>query len=163
MSVLKASVQVLSFAGRRLQRSATSHNGSNNNSHQPEKPLSLSLAIPKSNGKIVPYNVGAQIMDSNDTGLDGETKVKFCLKFRAEFGQRIRVVGSCSSLGNWDMPSSPELQWSAGHLWQVTIHLPRGTVHEYKFVICHSDGYTAAAWQQGNNAVLAILVRAYPC
>lgn len=86
----------------------------------------------------------------------------FWLSFQAEFGQRICIVGNCPGLGNWQHKAAPELQWSDGHKWNVTVEVPNGHVIEYKYVVLQPDGLTALQWQQGNNAVLAVLVPPTP-
>lgn len=48
-----------------------------------------------------------------------------------------------------------QLAWSEGDLWNATVDLPAGTVTEYKYVVVGQGGH-AAAWQQGNNSVLAL-------
>jgi len=106
---------------------------------------------------VVPYTPGQA--DGGDAVSEGDTKVTFWLRFQAEYGQRLRVVGNHAALAVWDGARAPELQWTEGHMWHVTVLLPRGSVQEYKFVLLQSDGVTPAAWQQGNNAVLAIMVR----
>jgi hypothetical protein len=40
-------------------------------------------------------------------------------------------------------------------MWNASVDLPAGTVTEYKYVVVGQGGH-AAAWQQGNNSVLAL-------
>lgn len=91
----------------------------------------------------------------------GTVIVTFVLTFQAEFGQRICIVGNCPGLGNWQHKAAPEMQWSDGHKWTVTVEVPSEYIVEYKYVVLQPDGLTALQWQQGNNAVLAILVRCF--
>ena len=58
--------------------------------------------------------------------------------------------------GNWALQHAPELQWSDGDRWHVSIDLPANGVYEYKYVILSADGQHAISWQRGNNCVLAI-------
>lgn len=90
------------------------------------------------------------------TTVNSTTPVTFWLKYKAEFGQRIRVVGSSEELGAWSQRRGPELTWGPGDMWSVTLELARNQVYEYKYVVLHSDGINAVAWQFGNNAVLAV-------
>lgn len=60
------------------------------------------------------------------------------------------------SIGSWALQHAPELQWSDGDRWHVSIDLPANGVYEYKYVILSSDGQHAISWQRGNNCVLAI-------
>jgi Starch binding domain len=82
-------------------------------------------------------------------------KVRFWLQFRVEFGQSIVVVGGSPDLGNWVLADGVPLAWSEGDMWNATVDLPAGTVTEYKYVVVGQGGH-AAAWQQGNNSVLAL-------
>ncbi|KAL0046174.1 hypothetical protein WJX82_004787 [Trebouxia sp. C0006] len=82
--------------------------------------------------------------------------VQFWLTFHAEFGQRLRVVGSHKNLGSWIMVDGPELRWTEGDRWHAKITLPSGSVYEYKYVVLDSSGTHALTWQRGNNSVLAI-------
>lgn len=54
------------------------------------------------------------------------TKVRFWLKFRAEWGQRIKVVGTDQALGHWQLAHAPELRWSEGDNWHSMVELPSG-------------------------------------
>jgi Starch binding domain len=90
----------------------------------------------------------------------GETAhVTFWLLYHAEFGQRICIVGGVPALGAWQHRDAPEMTWGEGHRWSVTVDVPVGTLVEYKYLVLQPDGYTALQWQEGNNAVLAIMVR----
>ncbi|KAL4858279.1 Phosphoglucan [Chlorella vulgaris] len=82
--------------------------------------------------------------------------VRFWLKFKAEWGQRLKVVGSHQELGGWALATAPELKWSQGDNWHTTAHLPAGGVVEYKYVLLDHSGNHPVAWQQGNNSVLAL-------
>ncbi|KAK9802867.1 hypothetical protein WJX72_002038 [[Myrmecia] bisecta] len=84
------------------------------------------------------------------------TTVRFWLTFHAEYGQRLRVVGSHEHLGAWQLIDGPELHWSDGDRWHVDVQLPAGSVYEYKYVLLEGNGTHAIAWQRGNNSVLAL-------
>jgi len=84
-----------------------------------------------------------------------KVKVRFWLQFRVEFGQSIIIVGGSPDLGNWVLADGVPLAWTEGDLWNATVNLPAGTVTEYKYVVVGQGGH-AAAWQQGNNSVLAL-------
>lgn len=82
--------------------------------------------------------------------------VSFQLRMHSQSGQRVRVVGGHEELGNWDVPASPEMLYAGGDLWQITVRLPTGCVVEYKYVLLDHSGHGVAAWQSGNNNVLAV-------
>lgn len=83
------------------------------------------------------------------------TKVQFWIQFHVEFGQSICLVGSSSELGKWILSDGVPLAWSEGDMWNVVVEIPAGSVVEYKYVVVGPGGH-AAAWQQGNNSVLAL-------
>lgn len=84
------------------------------------------------------------------------TAVTFWLQYHAEWGQRLRVIGSHPSIGSWDVTKASELKWNEGDRWSTTVELTPGRIVEYKYVVLASDGDTTSAWQLGNNSVLAI-------
>lgn len=81
--------------------------------------------------------------------------VRFWLQFHVDFGQSLRLVGGCAELGNWVLASAASMEWGEGDMWNVTLDLPAGSVVEYKYVVMGAGGH-AAAWQAGNNSVLAL-------
>ncbi|KAL0017961.1 hypothetical protein WJX77_011475 [Trebouxia sp. C0004] len=98
----------------------------------------------------------AEFAEGTKQGTNAVATVQFWLTFHAEFGQRLRVVGSHKNLGLWIMVDGPELRWTEGDRWHATITLPAGSVYEYKYVLLDSSGTHALTWQRGNNSVLAI-------
>jgi len=82
-------------------------------------------------------------------------KVQFWIQFHVEFGQSICLVGSSAELGKWILSDGVPLTWSEGDMWSTMVEIPAGSVVEYKYVVVGPGGH-AAAWQQGNNSVLAL-------
>lgn len=100
---------------------------------------------------------GAGLLSRSESSMSQKNaKSKFILGRRVEYGQRVKVVGSDPSLGKWQLDDAPEMKWSEGDKWHVTVDLPAGSVVEYKYVIMASDGKHAVDWQWGNNNVLAL-------
>lgn len=68
-------------------------------------------------------------------------------------GQTIKIVGSISQLGNWDVSAAPALSasqyTSSSPKWSATIKLAAGTTFQYKFVNVASNG--AATWESDPN------------
>ncbi|KXZ45404.1 hypothetical protein GPECTOR_55g310 [Gonium pectorale] len=91
-------------------------------------------------------------------GVEDSTvvQVRFCLKYRATYGQSVKIIGSHPKLGNWDINKALDLSWTEGDRWLATLELPAGSVYEYKYVLVDHDGRSALAWQGGGNSVLAI-------
>lgn len=70
------------------------------------------------------------------------------------YGQTIKMVGSISALGSWDVSKAPALSaasyTASNPLWTTTLSLAAGTSFEYKFVKVASDG-TVVAWESDPN------------
>ncbi|KAI2469741.1 carbohydrate-binding module family 20 protein [Annulohypoxylon bovei var. microspora] len=69
------------------------------------------------------------------------------------YGDTIKIVGSISALGSWDVSKAPALSasqyTSANPLWSVTLSLAAGTTFEYKFVKVSSSG--TVTWESDPN------------
>ena len=55
-----------------------------------------------------------------------------------QFGEHLRLVGSCAEMGGWDAKSAPSLDWQEGNNWVAELALPPGE-HLFKLVIMRSD------------------------
>ena len=82
--------------------------------------------------------------------------MQFRIKFRTDYGQLVKIVGSAVPFGAWAIAKSPAMRWNEGDIWSVTINLPVGNIYEYKYVVVDSHGASVIHWQKGNNSVLAI-------
>lgn len=49
-----------------------------------------------------------------------------------EFGESLRLVGSDSVLGSWDVAQGPALQWSDGDVWTLDLEVPAGQQLSFK-------------------------------
>ncbi|KAI6088456.1 carbohydrate-binding module family 20 protein [Hypoxylon rubiginosum] len=69
------------------------------------------------------------------------------------YGQTVKLVGSISELGSWDVSKAPALsaaQYTASNpLWTYTLKLAPGTTFQYKFVKVESSG--AVTWESDPN------------
>jgi len=83
-------------------------------------------------------------------------KVEFQVKFRTEYGQIVKIVGSALQFGSWAIAKSPAMQWNEGDIWSATIKLPVNNIYEYKYVVVDSYGASVIHWQKGNNCILAV-------
>jgi hypothetical protein len=54
------------------------------------------------------------------------TPVRFNIRLKVDFGQQLFVVGSCASLGAWNMDNAVKLNWQEGHIWEAAVELPAG-------------------------------------
>lgn len=58
--------------------------------------------------------------------LASGTSVRFNIRVRTEFGQALIVVGSCATLGAWNVDNALRLNWQEGHIWEMGVELPAG-------------------------------------
>lgn len=72
---------------------------------------------------------------------------------RLAFGEGLRLVGSCSELGDWDAARGAVLTWQEGDNWAAQLDMPAGT-HSFKLVITRPDG--SCYWEPGDNRSLAV-------
>lgn len=67
---------------------------------------------------------------------------------RLNFGEHLRVVGSCAELGSWDAAAAPMLNWQEGDCWVAELPLPPGEC-AFKLVVVRSDG--GQQWEEGGD------------
>ena len=75
---------------------------------------------------------------------------------RLAYGEHLRVVGSCSELGGWDVAAAPALAWHEGHCWEASIAVPPGS-HAFKLVVVGIPGGGGAScyrWELGPDRML---------
>eukprot|EP00891_Asterochloris_glomerata_P003931 jgi/Astpho2/3931/Aster-x1187 len=70
---------------------------------------------------------------------------------QAQWGEKLKVVGSCPALGGWDVAAAPDLHWTDGHVWTQAVEVPAGAKIEYKVVHLHHSGVN---WEPTPNRVL---------
>ena len=63
-----------------------------------------------------------------------------------------------SPSGNWDLRHALEMTYTPGDQWVASVDLNAGGVYEYNYVIINYETKEALEWQNGSNAVLAIIV-----
>lgn len=50
--------------------------------------------------------------------------IRFSIPFSTNFGQHLRVVGGCESLGNWNLENALPMVWNEGNIWSAEAQLP---------------------------------------
>ncbi|KAK3343437.1 starch binding domain-containing protein [Lasiosphaeria hispida] len=79
--------------------------------------------------------------------------VTFNERAATSFGQTVKIVGSISQLGSWNVASAPALSaaqyTTASPVWTYTVSLAAGTTFDYKFVNVGSSG--AVSWESDPN------------
>lgn len=88
----------------------------------------------------------------NEEAINSATNfvVKFEVRYRAIWGQVVKVAGSSGALGNWNAEKGLELRWTPGDLWtgQTIIQgVPMNTI-EFKYAVV-TEG--RIRWEQGYN------------
>ena len=72
-----------------------------------------------------------------------------CLCCQAQWGEKLKVVGSCPVLGGWDVAAAPDLHWSDGHVWTQAVEVPVGAKIEYKVRQEHCCGCSMRTFEVG--------------
>lgn len=70
-----------------------------------------------------------------------------------QFGDGLRLAGSCAELGAWNPLAAPTLEWCEGDRWACQLALPPGQ-HTFKLVIIRQDG--SQQWEEGDNRSLLL-------
>ncbi|KAF6262639.1 hypothetical protein COO60DRAFT_601225 [Scenedesmus sp. NREL 46B-D3] len=89
--------------------------------------------------------------------LAAGTPVRFNIRLKVDFGQHLLVVGSCASLGAWNVDNAVRLTWQEGNVWESSVELPAGELVEYKYVIRNGDT-SVDKWQPGDNLAMEVPV-----
>ncbi|WIA42683.1 hypothetical protein OEZ86_008641 [Tetradesmus obliquus] len=89
--------------------------------------------------------------------LAAGTPVRFNIRLQVEWGQHLLVVGSCASLGAWNVDNAVRLTWQEGNVWEASVELPAGELVEYKYVVRNSDT-SVDKWQPGDNLGMEVPV-----
>lgn len=82
--------------------------------------------------------------------------VIFRVKKSVEYGEHVRLVGSCTYLGEWNVGKSKgDMVWSEGDVWEVLVPLAECQKEfAWKCVVLNAQG--DALWEEGDNHVLNI-------
>ncbi|RKF81064.1 Glucoamylase [Golovinomyces cichoracearum] len=84
--------------------------------------------------------------------------VTFNVLATTSYGDTIKILGSDSSLGNWDLENAISMsasEYSSNYpIWRVTVLVNPGTSLMYKYVNFKSDG--TVYWESGNDRTLDI-------
>jgi hypothetical protein len=80
--------------------------------------------------------------------------VLFAINLKVDYGQSVSLVGAGQELGDWKPENSFHLAWNEGDVWGAELELPAG-LHEYKYVVRHSDG-RVEVWQPGENCSVEV-------
>eukprot|EP00210_Caulerpa_lentillifera_P006127 g5854.t1 len=86
-------------------------------------------------------------------------KVEFSIKFRANYGQQLKLIGTTFHFGSWSISRCPAMIWHKDDIWKRTLDLPVEHIYEYKYIVVDSQGANVVHWQQGNNCVLAVSLK----
>lgn len=108
-------------------------------------------ARPKVHGGIIcPRNhVAGSCLDAQ------RVKVSFRLPYKANFGEKLCMVGSPSPLGEWDLSRGVCMTWTEGDIWRVDLEMDLDDEQHYKYFVKGTDG-SVVNWMRGNNIALKL-------
>lgn len=55
---------------------------------------------------------------------------------QVNYGESVKLVGSGSALGDWDVSAAPEMRWTDGDVWVAELELP--AEEDVHFKVGHS-------------------------
>eukprot|EP00882_Tetradesmus_deserticola_P003190 GHRQ01003381.1.p1 GENE.GHRQ01003381.1~~GHRQ01003381.1.p1 ORF type:complete len:108 (+),score=33.10 GHRQ01003381.1:230-553(+) len=58
--------------------------------------------------------------------------VRFRIRKKIEYGERLKIVGNQAALGSWDVSKALELKWHEGDLWVGSAEVPVKQDIEFK-------------------------------
>jgi hypothetical protein len=115
-------------------------------------PSKFNLSALKSNPYLYERALTEVLKLENEDAINSATSfiVKFEVKYRASWGQVVKVTGSSEPLGNWNVERGLELHWTPGDLWTGQAHIRDVAMNtiEFKYAVV-ADG--RARWEQGYN------------
>ena len=58
--------------------------------------------------------------------IAGETDVRvtFSLPYHCQFGQNLSISGSAINMGQWDIGSCVDMEWTEGDIWKAKLSFP---------------------------------------
>ncbi|GAB4819590.1 hypothetical protein N2152v2_006636 [Parachlorella kessleri] len=73
--------------------------------------------------------------------------------FKVKAGEHLRVVGSPTALGSWEVSKAPRLSQDAGaqQMWSGTVELPLAQSFEFKFAVVPDAAGTEPTWEGTGN------------
>jgi len=66
--------------------------------------------------------------------------VGFKVSKQVNYGESVKLVGSGSALGDWDVSAAPEMRWTDGDVWVAELELPAEEDVHFKYVCVHEGG-----------------------
>lgn len=85
----------------------------------------------------------------------GLVAVRIRVCYEVDFGQSLHVLGDIPQLGEWNVESCRQMQWTEGHNWVLHLNIERGSTFEFKFLIKsppeNEGGEEHIRWQDDPN------------
>lgn len=95
-----------------------------------------------------------QIVRSRRVCTAPRAQIRFTIKKKVSFGDRLCVVGDHEKLGKWSTDNAQQLKWSEGHVWSADMDIPEDSTLEYKVVNVKGEG--DPRWEKGGNRKMKI-------
>ena len=67
---------------------------------------------------------------------------------QAQFGEHLKLAGSCGELGGWDLDKAKSMQWTDGDYWVADLCLPAQEPINFKLVHVATNGQH---WEPGDS------------
>ena len=82
-------------------------------------------------------------------------KITISVPLKINFGEHLKIVGSDSTLGSWCVNDAPQMEWTEGDIWSLSLELPQGFESEFKLVHCLGER-DVVVWEYTPNKTLKV-------
>lgn len=84
--------------------------------------------------------------------------LRFHINYKTRFGQRIKVCGNHTALGNWDAAAAPCLEHTHDGEWSLSLAIDSKSASKLEYKYCIEEEGTCQ-WEWGKNRQLALPAR----
>lgn len=103
----------------------------------------------------MPISRAVEDIEATATDVGPRLHLHVTVPLSVNFGEHLRLVGSCPELGEWDVNSAPQFRWTAGDLWQLDVDFAPG-LEPTEFKLVHVLGTGECIWEYTNNRTLDV-------
>mmetsp|Transcript_8240 Transcript_8240/g.16524 ORF Transcript_8240/g.16524 Transcript_8240/m.16524 type:complete len:400 (+) Transcript_8240:70-1269(+) len=102
---------------------------------------------------LMPISRAVEDIEATATDVGPRLHLHVTVPLSVNFGEHLRLVGSCPELGEWDVNSAPQFRWTAGDLWQLDVDFAPG-LEPTEFKLVHVLWTGECIWEYTNNRTL---------
>lgn len=103
----------------------------------------------------MPISRAVEDIEATATHLGPRLHLHVTVPLSVNFGEHLRLVGSCPELGEWDVNSAPQFRWTTGDVWQLDVDVaPDMEPTEFKLVHVLETG--ECIWEYTKNRTLDV-------